>query len=188
MLIVQESSMNMRCLLLIMIGAALLGVSSCSAFIAGRAAAADAPKRVRTTTPSTISSSSLPDINYGLSDEEFGAWLLDEVKDCPGRATYSTVYEHSIMAIVKWRQRYRGNPKLWKRIFKKERVIKELIESAPIIEAVKQAVEESNSNSSNISTDETQQFTIIDLCSGKGYLAMILSGIACLLQVKKRRS
>lgn len=127
MLIVQESSMNMRCLLLIMIGTALLGVSSCSAFIAGRAVATDAPKRVRTTTPFT-SSSSLPDINYGLSDEEFEAWLLDEVKDCPGRATYSTVYEHSIMAIVKWRQRYRGNPQLWKRIFKKERVIKELID------------------------------------------------------------
>ena len=171
MLIVQESSMNMQCLLLIMISAALLGVSSCSAFIAGRAAAADAPKRVRTTTPFT--SSSLPDINYGLSDEEFEAWLLDEVKDCPGRATYSTVYEHSIMAIVKWRQRYRGNPQLWKRIFKKERVIKELIESAPIIEAVKQAVEEE----SNSSTDETQQFTIIDLCSGKGYLSMFLSEI-----------
>ncbi len=30
---------------------------------------------------------------------------------------------------------------LWKRIFKKDRVIKELIESAPIIEAVKQVVE-----------------------------------------------
>ena len=63
-----------------------------------------------------------------------------------------------------------GNPTLWKRVFKKERVIKELIESAPIIAAVKQAVESSSS-----STDE--QFTIIDLCSGKGYLSMFLSEI-----------
>src|SRR6056300_1531145 len=42
----------------------------------------------------------------------------------------------------------------------------ELIESAPIIEAVKQVV--SNGSSS-------EKVTIIDLCSGKGYLSMFLS-------------
>ena len=96
--------MNMRCLLLIMIGAALLGVSSCSVFIAGRATAADAPKRVRTTTPST-SSSSLPDINYGLSDEEFEAWLLDEVKDCPQAGRHIQPY----INILSWQSLNGGN-------------------------------------------------------------------------------
>ena len=43
----------------------------------------------------------------------------------------------------------------------------ELVESAPIIEAVKQVV--SNSSSSD------EKITIIDLCSGKGYLSMFLS-------------
>ena len=45
----------------------------------------------------------------------------------------------------------------------------ELVESAPIIEAVKQVV--SNSSSSD------EKITIIDLCSGKGYLSMFLSEI-----------
>ena len=125
----------------------------------------------RTSTLNIMSSSthSLPDINYGLSDEEFHSWLTDEVANCPGRNTYSSVYDDSIDAIIQWRKRYRGNPLLWKRIFKKERVIKELIESAPIIEMVKKVVESSR--------DGSEKFTIIELCSGKGYLSMFLSEI-----------
>ena len=57
---------------------------------------------------SQISLTSLPDINYGLKDDEFKYWLLEEVKDCPGRNTYSSVYDDSVNAIVKWRKRYRG--------------------------------------------------------------------------------
>lgn len=114
------------------------------------------------------STSSLPDINYGLTDEEFHAWLSQEVANCPGRKTYSSVYEESLNAIVEWRKRYRGNPLLWKRIFKKERIIKELVESAPIIELVKKAID---------SSDTKEKYTVVDLCSGKGYLSMFLSEI-----------
>lgn len=57
---------------------------------------------------SQILLTSLPDINYGLTDNEFKDWLLEEVKDCPGRNTYSSVYDDSVNAIVKWRKRYRG--------------------------------------------------------------------------------
>ena len=114
----------------------------------------------------TLNVAALPDLNYGLTDDEFRSWLLEEVKDVPGRQTYDTVYQDSVEAIVKWRQRYRGNPAVWKRIFKKDRVIKELIESAPIIENVKKLVEESES---------TEKFTVMDLCSGKGYMSMLLS-------------
>lgn len=120
---------------------------------------------------SSTSSYSLPDLNYGLSDEEFYLWLKEQVQDVPGRNTYSTTYEESLNAIVNWRKRYRGNPSLWKRIFKKDRVIKELVESAPVIEFVKRAVVEAEYDN-----DETK-FTIIDLCSGKGYLSMFLSEI-----------
>ena len=113
----------------------------------------------------------LPDLNYGLSDEEFHTWLQNEIQDAPGRNTYASTYEDSLTAIVKWRKRYRGNPALWKRIFKKDRVMKELIESAPVIQFVKRAIDNQNDN------DETKKFTIIDLCSGKGYLSMFLSEI-----------
>lgn len=114
----------------------------------------------------TLNVAALPDLNYGLTDDEFRSWLLEEVKDVPGRQTYDAVYEDSVEAIVKWRKRYRGNPAVWKRIFKKDRVIKELIESAPIIENVKRLVNESQS---------TEKFTVMDLCSGKGYMSMLLA-------------
>ena len=115
-----------------------------------------------------VNSSPLPDLNYGLSDVEFHSWLLSEIENVPGRDTYANVYEDSITAIVNWRKRFRGNPVIWKRVFKKDRVIKELIESAPIIQSVKRVIE------SNVSEEK---FTILDLCCGKGYLSMFLSEI-----------
>mmetsp|Transcript_27739 Transcript_27739/g.47128 ORF Transcript_27739/g.47128 Transcript_27739/m.47128 type:complete len:393 (-) Transcript_27739:35-1213(-) len=119
--------------------------------------------------PSRCYATSLPDINYGLSDKEFHTWLQNQVQDAPGRNTYASTYEDSLTAIVNWRKRYRGNPQVWKRIFKKDRVVKELIESAPVIEFVKRAMDNQD--------DDDEKFTIIDLCSGKGYLSMFLSEI-----------
>ena len=49
----------------------------------------------------TLNVAALPDLNYGLTDDEFRSWLLEEVKDVPGRQTYDAVYEDSVEAIVK---------------------------------------------------------------------------------------
>lgn len=106
--------------------------------------------------------------HFGLSDEEFKTWLSSELENVPGRNIYSDVYEASITAIVNWRKRFRGNPKVWKRIFTKQRVVKELVESAPIIQSVKALVD---------ANSEDEKFTIVDLCCGKGYLSMFLSEI-----------
>ena len=105
----------------------------------------------------------------GLTDEEFQNWLTNELHDAPGRQIYKETFDNAIYSIIKWRQRYRGNPSVWKRIFKKDRVIKELIESAPILHSVQLFV---NSNEVN---EDTSKITIVDLCSGKGYLSMFLS-------------
>ncbi|OEU10173.1 hypothetical protein FRACYDRAFT_159056, partial [Fragilariopsis cylindrus CCMP1102] len=83
---------------------------------------------------------------------------------------YKTTYDNAIIAIVKWRQRYHGNPAVWKRIFKKDRVFKELIESVPVLHSVQTFVN-NHMNSNN------NKITILDLCSGKGYLSMFLSEI-----------
>eukprot|EP00574_Skeletonema_japonicum_P005589 CAMPEP_0201727984 /NCGR_PEP_ID=MMETSP0593-20130828/14366_1 /ASSEMBLY_ACC=CAM_ASM_000672 /TAXON_ID=267983 /ORGANISM="Skeletonema japonicum, Strain CCMP2506" /LENGTH=403 /DNA_ID=CAMNT_0048219953 /DNA_START=106 /DNA_END=1317 /DNA_ORIENTATION=- len=122
---------------------------------------------------SLCKATSLPDLNYGLSDEEFHTWLQNQLQNAPGRNTYASTYQDSLTAIVNWRKRYRGNPSLWKRIFKKDRVIKELIESAPVIDFVKRAID----NQDDTDDDTRKKFTIIDLCSGKGYLSMFLSEI-----------
>ncbi|KAL7498816.1 hypothetical protein ACHAWT_006673 [Skeletonema menzelii] len=126
--------------------------------------------------PSRCQATSLPDLNYGLSDKEFHTWLQSQVQTAPGRNTYASTYDDCLTAIVSWRKRYRGNPSLWKRIFKKDRVMKELIESAPVIEFVKCAIEHQEDDDDDDDANN-KKFTIIDLCSGKGYLSMFLSEI-----------
>ncbi len=108
-----------------------------------------------------------------LNDNQFHALLQKQLHDVPGRNDYPEVYEISIDAMVKWRRRYRGNPKLWQRIFRKDKVFKELIESAPIIDMVMKYVESYSIGDS----DSRKKITIMDLCSGKGYLSMFLSEI-----------
>jgi len=110
--------------------------------------------------------------SFGLTDEEFTSWLSAELSGAPGRLVYETTFDSAILAIVKWRQRFRGNPAVWKRIFKKDRVFKELIESAPILHSVQNFV----NNNANRNADD-DKITILDLCSGKGYLSMFLSEI-----------
>lgn len=104
-------------------------------------------------------------INYGLSDTEFEDWVKSELFQDPLYEQYTVIFERAATAITKWRQRYRGNPKLWRRLFKKDRVFKEFVEAVPIIHAVVQLIEERDQD----------HFTVIDLASGKGYLSMFLS-------------
>lgn len=170
---------RLRLLLVVIVVAVSSNLSARAFFSSSTSSCVSVLNRIDALPPSNFrcyasSIDSLPDLNYGLSDEEFYLWLKEQVQDVPGRNTYSTTYEESLNAIVNWRKRYRGNPSLWKRIFKKDRVIKELVESAPVIEFVKRAVVEAEND--NDDDDETK-FTIIDLCSGKGYLSMFLSEI-----------
>ena len=126
---------------------------------------------VPTTTTTTKSSSKVTPNYYGLTDDEFKKWLRTEFKNVPNRQVYNRTYNDSINAIVKWRQRFRGNPKLWKRLFKKDLVLKEVIEVVPVIDAVQTYMEHHENDASSSSC------TILDLCSGKGYLSMLLSEI-----------
>jgi hypothetical protein len=105
------------------------------------------------------------DGSFGWSDEEFQSWILQElILEAPTLyQDYSNVFVKASHCITRWRQRFRGNIPLWKRIFKKERVLKEVIDSIPIIHAVDHWISSQNN------------VTIVDLCSGKGYLSMMLS-------------
>ncbi|CAJ1959562.1 unnamed protein product [Cylindrotheca closterium] len=115
---------------------------------------------------------------YGWTDEEFEQHLHGELKKDPIYNEYKAVFDLAPKCISKWRQRYRGNPSIWKRIFQKDRVLKEFIEAAPIIEAVQKLVENSD-------LEGNQKYTIIDLACGRGYLSMILSEMLPPEKVKK---
>ena len=111
------------------------------------------------------------------SDEEFRVWVLDElIAEAPRLyEKYKDVVQKISFCIVKWRQRYQGNAPLWNRVFKKDRVIKEAIESVPIIHAVDHWMSSYSATLLPVDGEPKKKVTIIDLCSGKGYLSMLLS-------------
>lgn len=124
--------------------------------------------------PSTSSN----DTKCTYTDEEFQQFISDELKQSPLYEEYPTVFEAAPKVMTEWRQRYRGNPALWKRLFQKDRVIKEFIEAAPIIDAVIRLVDNTN-------LENGKQFTIFDLACGRGYLSMMLSHLLPPSKVKK---
>ena len=101
-----------------------------------------------------------PDLD---GEAAFADWLDKALRAAPNQAAYGQTYLDSAAAVVRWRRRYRGNPKLWNRLMK-DKVVKELIECAPVVAACRDYVDA-----------HTKPVTVVDLCSGKGYLAMLLS-------------
>ena len=91
----------------------------------------------------------------------FADWLDKALRAAPNQAAYGRTYLDS--AAAGGGGGYRGNPKLWNRLMK-DKVVKELIECAPVVAACRDYVDA-----------HTKPVTVVDLCSGKGYLAMLLS-------------
>lgn len=104
------------------------------------------------------------------TDDEFQAWVLQAMTAMAPelREKYPQRFLQVAEAVLKWRQRYRGNAPCWKRFFKPDRVIKEVVESVPVVDSV---LDWMSRNSEDV------KITILDLCSGKGYLSMLLSEI-----------
>lgn len=102
-------------------------------------------------------------------ESDFAAWVCSELSDVPGRATHRAAFAAAEEILVRWRRRFAGTQAgaLWKRLMK-PRVFKEIVETAPVVSAVRDFVQAYDANS-------TGKLTIIDLCSGKGYLSMLLS-------------
>lgn len=120
------------------------------------------------------------DGSFGWTNAEFEAWILQELIDKAPELydNYTAVFHQSAHCITNWRQRYRGNNALWKRIFKRDRVVKEIIEAVPIIDVVDRWVHEKQQQHQQQQNENgiiSYNVTIIDLCSGKGYLSMLLS-------------
>ena len=107
-------------------------------------------------------------VSFAASEASFAAHLSAELASAPGAELYPDVFADAHEVILTWRRRYAATPQLWRRLYRADRVLKELIEAAPVIAAVRDVVAEAS-----LALDE--QFTIVDLCSGKGFLSMFLS-------------
>ena len=117
---------------------------------ASSAAASGAPSR---------SSVSAPPMHLTEDEASFTAWLSAELALAPNYEAYSDVYAEATQCVLRWRQRYRGNPKLWRSLMRGERVVKEIIEAAPVIAAARAIVD-----ATPLAPGE--KLTIVDLCSG----------------------
>ena len=67
------------------------------------------------------------------SEQAFSDWLKGALQDAPGSRVYPEVFAEAQECVVRWRRRYHGNARLWKQLFKSDKVIKELVEAAPVI-------------------------------------------------------
>ena len=115
---------------------------------------------------------------YGWTDDQFKSWFGKELAAHPLMDKYPRIQATAPSAVTAWRARYRGNPTLWRRVFTVDRVIKELVEAAPILDAVIQIVDEAD-------IEETGNLTVLDLASGRGFLSMYLSEILPKEKVEK---
>lgn len=117
-----------------------------------------------------------PEDRSRFTEDEFREWILEEMTNMAPqvREMYPETILECADAVTRWRRRFRGNPALWRRLFKHERVLKEVIESVPVVKAVQDWIERHSSEQESATSGKV---TIIDLCSGKGYLSMLLSEI-----------
>ena len=154
------------------------------------------------TVPTEQSQEQQREQNQHVSDDEFQLWFYIQLVEEASPllvARYDQLMRRIAKCVVQWRIRYHGNKPLWKRIFKKDRVVKEIIESIPIISSIEQYVLTYDLSSWTSSCDSTTtdscgdddgssnsgKITIVDLCSGKGYLSMVLSELLPPSKVEK---
>jgi hypothetical protein len=113
------------------------------------------------------------------SDAEFKQILRERLEANPLAQDYPEIFAKAPDCFLKWRRRFATtNPSLWRRLFHVDRVLKEFTEAVPVLDAVSKLIETDTRLREAVGGhQQQQQYTIIDLCSGKGYLGMILSEI-----------
>jgi hypothetical protein len=99
-------------------------------------------------------------------DDEWYEWAVSKMREKPSWKHYESIMLRCIeIARERWRARF--NKDTWIRVMKKDRMIKELNEIAPVLDRV---VRELNSPAY-----EGKKTTVIDLCSGFGYFGMFIA-------------
>eukprot|EP00793_Prasinoderma_coloniale_P004862 PRCOL_00000623-RA len=102
---------------------------------------------------------------------------LESLLSVEVREEYAAEIDAGVRAIVAWRARYAGDSALWRRLTKRDKrggtkMLKELCEYLPVLRRCAQAVEAAAADPELAGRGKLQ---VLDLASGKGYLAMFLS-------------
>jgi len=112
------------------------------------------------------------DDRAGPSEESKAAWsdwLLSEIRQSAAHAEHGALLERCCAIAAEWRSRFWDRRSLWTRIRRGRRLVKELLEAAPVLARACAQVE-----ALQLTADQPR-LVIIDLCSGFGYLGMFLS-------------
>ena len=102
-----------------------------------------------------------------------------ELKQLPVGKMHPDLVEKAVEIVEKWKKDFPLS--VWTRTVKGDRVAKEFNESAPVIARMIKFVDEEFEKPAN----EGERITIVDLCSGFGYLGMFLSEMLDKNKVRK---
>lgn len=95
-----------------------------------------------------------------------------EMRACPLYGDHKQLFEEAIHVMSRWRERFHDRPDIWMRFTKRteqqtSRLVKEFCEAAPVIARVRACV--------RAIEPKEPPVTIVDLCSGFGFISMFLS-------------
>ena len=104
-------------------------------------------------------------------EADFGRWITKKFQESQFYEAKKSLYDRAISIVLSWRNRFEDHPDIITRIMKGRghRMLKEFEECVPVIEKTMMAVQQTS--------DESPSITIVDLCSGFGYLSMFLSDL-----------
>ena len=102
-----------------------------------------------------------------------------ELENMPAYKLYPHLCEKAYEILQKWHKEFPES--IWSRTVKGDRVAKEFNESAPVIARVLEYIDSEFEKPEN----EEERITIVDLCSGYGYLGMFLSELLDESKVRK---
>lgn len=96
--------------------------------------------------------------------------IKDEMRSSSLYEHYTDLFEEAIGIMLRWQGRFQYRPDIWRRFIKARdnnmsRIVKEFCEAVPVIARVMKSV----------SSVDNVKVTLLDLCSGFGYLSMFLS-------------
>ena len=109
--------------------------------------------------------------DLAATDHNFDAWLHQSMQASPlSTQGFGSLLDKAADCFCSIRQRLlsRGEHAIWKRLNKRGRLVKELNEVLPVVAQVLEWVQEAEVNC-------PEPITFVDLCSGVGYLSMLLS-------------
>ena len=124
------------------------------------------------------------------AEESFARWIGRKVRACTLYSLYPDIFEEGVAVIMKWRARYAGRSDIWSRFIKGKagntiRIVKEFCESVPVIYSVRRSIatleaeeaaeRQQAGGGPSSESEQPKRVTILDLCSGFGFLSMFLS-------------